>query len=139
MWGWLYGRATFSKQTFGIHNSKEIESYKINKFSFRSFKSAFFHNIINEEKGIKDMSKEKGQCDKNCDKCSMEIPKKKNIFNELAIDNINRSSSILRYGPFEKDFYLKHSLNVSYLGHPLLDEVNKFKILNDKVIAERNR
>ena len=33
------------------------------------------------------MSKEKGQCDKICDKCSMEIPKKKNIFNELAIDN----------------------------------------------------
>ena len=33
--------------------------------------------------------------------------------------------------PFEKDFYMKHSLNVSYLGHPLLDEVNKFKILNN--------
>ena len=33
------------------------------------------------------MSKEKGQCDKNCDKCSIEMPKKKNIFNELAIDN----------------------------------------------------
>ena len=28
--------------------------------------------------------------------------------------------------PFEKDFYMKHSLNVSYFGHPLLDEVNKF-------------
>jgi len=33
--------------------------------------------------------------------------------------------------PFEKDFYMKHSLNVSYFGHPLLDEVNKFKLLNN--------
>ena len=26
-------------------------------------------------------------CDKGCDKCSMEMPKKKNIFNEMAVDN----------------------------------------------------
>ena len=26
-------------------------------------------------------------CDSGCDKCSMEMPKKKNIFNEMAIDN----------------------------------------------------
>lgn len=29
--------------------------------------------------------------------------------------------------PFEKDFYKKHDFNVNYLGHPLLDEVEKFK------------
>ena len=41
--------------------------------------------------------------------------------------------------PFEKDFYMKHSLNVSYLGHPLLDEVNKFKILNDSSLELENK
>jgi len=41
--------------------------------------------------------------------------------------------------PFEKDFYMKHSLNVSYLGHPLLDEVNKFKILNDNSLELENK
>ena len=36
-----------------------------------------------------DSSKEAGGvgCDKGCDKCSMEMPKKKNIFNEMAVDN----------------------------------------------------
>ncbi len=29
--------------------------------------------------------------------------------------------------PFEKDFYKKHAFEVSYLGHPLLDEVDKYK------------
>ena len=29
--------------------------------------------------------------------------------------------------PFEKDFYKKHQFEVHYLGHPLLDEVEKFK------------
>lgn len=29
--------------------------------------------------------------------------------------------------PFEKEFYKKHDFAVSYLGHPLLDEVEKFK------------
>lgn len=42
--------------------------------------------------------------------------------------------------PFEKDFYMKHSLNVSYFGHPLLDEVNKFKLLNNNSLnLENNR
>ena len=41
--------------------------------------------------------------------------------------------------PFEKDFYMKHSLNVSYLGHPLLDEVNKFKILNYNSLELENK
>ena len=41
--------------------------------------------------------------------------------------------------PFEKDFYMKHSLTVSYLGHPLLDEVNKFKILNNNSIELENK
>ena len=27
------------------------------------------------------------KCDKECEKCSMEMPKKKNIFNEMALDN----------------------------------------------------
>jgi len=27
------------------------------------------------------------ECDKGCEKCSMEMPKKKNIFNEMAVDN----------------------------------------------------
>ena len=40
-----------------------------------------------------DSSKEAGRgpggagCDKGCDKCSMEMPKKKNIFNEMTVDN----------------------------------------------------
>ncbi|MBU2018119.1 MAG: lipid-A-disaccharide synthase [Bacteroidetes bacterium] len=29
--------------------------------------------------------------------------------------------------PFEKDFYKKHNYSVEYVGHPLLDEVEKFK------------
>jgi lipid-A-disaccharide synthase len=29
--------------------------------------------------------------------------------------------------PFEKEFYKKHDFEVSYLGHPLLDEIEKFK------------
>jgi lipid-A-disaccharide synthase len=41
--------------------------------------------------------------------------------------------------PFEKDFYMKHSLNVSYLGHPLLDEVIKFKILNNNSLELKNK
>ena len=41
--------------------------------------------------------------------------------------------------PFEKDFYMKLSLNVSYLGHPLLDEVNKFKMLNDNSLELENK
>ncbi|MFA7273819.1 MAG: lipid-A-disaccharide synthase [Crocinitomicaceae bacterium] len=31
--------------------------------------------------------------------------------------------------PFEKDFYKKHAFKVDYLGHPLLDEVEKFKAI----------
>ena len=34
---------------------------------------------------------------------------------------------------------MKHSLNVSYLGHPLLDEVNKFKILNYNSLELENK
>jgi lipid-A-disaccharide synthase len=41
--------------------------------------------------------------------------------------------------PFEKEFYMKHSLNVSYLGHPLLDEVNKFKLLNNNSLELENK
>lgn len=41
--------------------------------------------------------------------------------------------------PFEKDFYTKHSLNASYLGHPLLDEVSKFKILNKNRLDLENK
>jgi len=66
------------KDTKDTKDTKDIKDTKDTKD---------INNIINEEKGIKDMSKEKGQCDKNCDKCSIEMPNKKNIFNELAIDN----------------------------------------------------
>lgn len=31
--------------------------------------------------------------------------------------------------PFEEDFYKKHDFKVNYLGHPLLDEVEKFKLI----------
>ncbi len=34
--------------------------------------------------------------------------------------------------PFEKDFYKKHNLDVSFVGHPLLDEVNKLKYSDNK-------
>lgn len=43
--------------------------------------------------------------------------------------------------PFEKDFYAKFNMPVSYLGHPLLDEVKRFKDSNcdsnfgEKIIA----
>jgi hypothetical protein len=42
---------------------------------------------IADIRDIKDVSKEHNKCDKDCDKCSMEMPKKKNIFNEFAVDN----------------------------------------------------
>jgi len=29
--------------------------------------------------------------------------------------------------PFEKELYKKHGLDVEYVGHPLMDEINKFK------------
>lgn len=32
--------------------------------------------------------------------------------------------------PFEKEFYKKHNFKVEYLGHPLLDEVEKFKTVS---------
>ena len=50
--------------------------------------------------------------------------------------SISRMYCIL---PFEKDFYMKHSLNVSYLGHPLLDEVNKFKLLINNSLELENK
>ena len=77
----------FRIYTDEIKNKRERENME-NIYDTKDTKDTKdIHNIINEEKGIKDMSKEKGQCDKNCDKCSIEMPKKKNIFNELAIDN----------------------------------------------------
>ena len=42
---------------------------------------------IADVRDIKDVSKDHNKCDKDCDKCSMEMPKKKNIFNEFAVDN----------------------------------------------------
>ena len=42
---------------------------------------------IVDVRDIKDVSKDHNKCDKDCDKCSMEMPKKKNIFNEFAVDN----------------------------------------------------
>ena len=70
-----------------IYDTKDTKDTKDIKDTKDTKDTKDIHNIINEEKGIKDMSKEKGQCDKNCDKCSIEMPNKKNIFNELAIDN----------------------------------------------------
>ena len=77
----------FRIYTDEIKNKRERENME-NIYDIKDTKDTKdINNIINEEKGIKDMSKEKGQCDKNCDKCSIEMPNKKNIFNELAIDN----------------------------------------------------
>jgi hypothetical protein len=42
---------------------------------------------IADVRDIKDVSKDHNKCDKDCDKCSMEMPRKKNIFNEFAVDN----------------------------------------------------
>jgi len=43
--------------------------------------------------------------------------------------------------PFEKGFYKKHNFPVQYLGHPLLDEVEKFKTraLSRKVFLSENK
>ena len=46
--------------------------------------------VDNKPDSHKDSLKQDGsekKCDKGCDKCSMEMPKKKNIFNEMAVDN----------------------------------------------------
>jgi Ca2+/Na+ antiporter len=46
--------------------------------------------VDNKPDSHKDSLKEQESgktCDKGCDKCSMEMPKKKNIFNEMALDN----------------------------------------------------
>jgi lipid-A-disaccharide synthase len=42
--------------------------------------------------------------------------------------------------PFEEDFYKKHNFKVNYLGHPLLDEVEKFKekALTKEAFYEKN-
>ena len=40
--------------------------------------------------------------------------------------------------PFEKDFYKKYAMSVEYLGHPLLDEIKKFKSLDNKQLAFDN-
>ena len=32
---------------------------------------------------------------------------------------------------FEKDFYSKHNMSITYLGHPLLDEIKQFKAKNN--------
>lgn len=38
--------------------------------------------------------------------------------------------------PFEKDFYKKHSIDVTYVGHPLIDAVHDFK--ENKAIPKTN-
>ncbi len=41
--------------------------------------------------------------------------------------------------PFEKDFYKKHNHNVSFVGHPLIDEIYKSKYLKSKNIINDKR
>jgi len=43
--------------------------------------------------------------------------------------------------PFEKDFYSKHNMSITYLGHPLLDEIKQFKAKNksDLWVIENDR
>jgi lipid-A-disaccharide synthase len=40
--------------------------------------------------------------------------------------------------PFEKDFYKKHGFQVDFVGHPLLDAVNKRKEVADNFLAINN-
>ncbi len=41
--------------------------------------------------------------------------------------------------PFEKEFYAKFGMEVEYVGHPLIDEITKFKKGNDALsLRERN-
>jgi lipid-A-disaccharide synthase len=44
---------------------------------------------------------------------------------------IDHSISIL---PFEEKFYKKYNLKVHYVGHPLLDHIQQFKLMNKDVI-----
>lgn len=48
--------------------------------------------------------------------------KKKRVFTIEKV--VDRMMAIL---PFEKDFYKKYNINIDFVGHPLLDEVAKFK------------
>ena len=78
----------FRIYTDEIKNKRERENMENIKDTKDTKDTKDIKSTINEHKDMKDVSKEAyGKCDKNCDKCSIEMPKKKNIFNELAIDN----------------------------------------------------
>jgi lipid-A-disaccharide synthase len=50
-------------------------------------------------------------------------------------ENVTKMYCIL---PFEADFYKKFDVEVTYCGHPLLDEINEFNTLkNNKIASEK--
>ena len=41
--------------------------------------------------------------------------------------------------PFEEDFYKKYNYKVSFVGHPLLDAIDNFRLNADKDFANKNK
>jgi hypothetical protein len=71
-------------------NNEKVEKTKATAAATATKKEPEHTHTEDTHKPNVDSSKEAGRgarCDKECDKCSMEMPKKKNIFNEMAIDN----------------------------------------------------
>ena len=47
--------------------------------------------------------------------------------------NVDKMFVIL---PFEEDFYKKHNFKVDFVGHPLIDAVNSYNRIDDKIFRE---
>ncbi len=39
--------------------------------------------------------------------------------------------------PFEEEFYLKHNVNAVFVGHPLLDRINKYNFIDEELFYDK--